>query len=134
MPIKLLALALFLGVSLPAQTLSKLAAAGYAVVPEPQQVDLLSGSGVPFGSAWSLQIGARVAPGDIAPESLRDLLRERFGLGAPGNSGTLVHLEIQPGSVSPGKATGSDKQAIADQAYRLEIAASGVTITANASG
>jgi len=133
MPVKSLALALLLGAGLPAQTLSKLAAAGYAVIPEPQEVELQSGGGSRFGPEWSLQTGPGVPSGDSAVESLKDLLQERCGLGAPGSSGTLVRLEIQPGSVTPGKSTGSDKRSITDQAYRLVVSPAGVTIAANTS-
>jgi hypothetical protein len=132
MSLKSLAFVLLFGLGLQAQTLSKLAAAGYAVIPEPQDVQLQPGAGLRFGPAWSLQPGSGVAPGDTALESLRDSLKERFGLSAPGNSGTNVRLEIQPGSVVPGKATGADKRAIADQAYKLETGPAGITITANA--
>jgi hexosaminidase len=130
---KNMALALLFGLALQAQTVSKLGASGYAVIPEPQEVELQSGVDLRFGPVWSLQSGPGVASGDIAQDSLRDLLKERFGLNAPANTGTLVRLEIQPGSITPGKATGADKRAIADQAYRLETSPAGVTITANAS-
>ncbi len=133
MAVKPLVLALLLSLGLQAQTLSKLAAAGYAVVPEPQEVELQTDTVLKFGPEWSLQTGPGVPAGDAATDSLRDLLKERFGLNAPVNSGTLVRLEIRPGSVQPGKATGVDKAAIADQAYRLETSPAGVTITANAS-
>lgn len=133
MPVKSMTLALVLGLGLQAQTVSKLAASGYDVIPEPQNVELQSGADLRFGPEWTLQAGPDVAADDSARESLRDLLKERFGLSAPANSGTLVRLEIQPGSVTPGKATGADKRAIADQAYRLETGPAGVTITANSS-
>lgn len=133
MSMKSLAFALLFGLGLQAQTLSKLAASGYTVIPEPQDVELQPGPDLRFGPEWSLQAGPGVNSGDIALESLRDLLKERFGLNAPANSGTPVRLEIQPGSVTPGKATGADKRAIADQAYWLESSPAGVTITANAS-
>jgi hypothetical protein len=129
--LKALAITLLFGLGMQAQTISKLAAAGYTVIPEPQDVEL-QGAELRFGPEWSLEAGPGVAAGDIALESLRDLLKERFGLNAPASSGTLVRLEIQPGSVTPGKATGADKRAIADQAYRLETSPAGVTITANA--
>ena len=133
MSVKPLALVLLISLGLQAQTLSKLASSGYAVIPEPQVVEQQPGVDLRFGPEWSLQTGPGIASNDTAPESLRDLLQERFGLSAPANSGTRVRLEIQPGSITPGKATGADKQAIAEQAYQFDANPAGVTITANAS-
>ena len=45
---------------------------------------------------------------------------------------TAVRLEIRAGSVAAGRALDPDKQAIADEAYRLEIGDSRIAITANA--
>ena len=114
-----------------AETVSSLWLRGYAVLPEPQQVELREGD-VRFGPAWSLDRGAGVAPGDAAAEALSDELRSRFGLPAAAGSGTAVRLEIRAGSVVPGQALDPDKQGIADQAYRLEIGDSGIAIQANA--
>jgi hypothetical protein len=134
MLVRNLVFALCLSAAVQAQTLSKLAARGYAVIPEPQVVELNEASNdLRFGPEWSIQSGPGVASGDTARESLTALLRERFALSAPGSSGTVVRLDIQPGSVTPGKATGSDKRAIADQAYELVTGPAGVTIKANAS-
>ena len=133
MLVRYLVSALLLGAAVQAQTLSKLSARGYAVIPEPQQVELDEASGdLRFGPEWSLN-AADVPSGDATVESLKDMLSERYGLGAPASSGTVVQLKIRAGSVAPGKSTGSDKQAIAAQAYQLAISPAGVTITANAS-
>ena len=69
---------------------------------------------------------------DIAVQTLADELQSRFGLHAGGNAGTTVRLEMRPGIVTAGKATDPDKNAIADQAYRLDISDSGVAVAANA--
>ena len=114
-----------------AETASSLWLRGYAVLPEPQQVELREGD-VRFGPAWSIDRGAGVAPGDVAAETLSEELQSRFGLRAAAGGGTAVRLEIRAGSVSPGQALDTDKQAIADQAYRIEIGGSGVAIVANA--
>jgi len=114
-----------------AETVSSLWLRGYAVLPEPQQVELREGD-VRFGPAWSLDRGAGVAPADAAAEALSDELRSRFGLPAAAGGGTTVRLEIRAGSVVPGQALDPDKQGIADQAYRLEIGDSGIAIQANA--
>lgn len=114
-----------------AETVSSLWSRGYAVLPEPQQVELREGD-VRFGPAWSLNRGAGVAQGDGAAATLSEELQSRFGLRAAAGGGTAVRLEIRAGSVVPGQALDPDKPAIALQAYRLEIGASGIAITANA--
>jgi hexosaminidase len=114
-----------------AETVSSLWLRGYAVLPEPQQVELREGD-VTFGPAWSLDRGAGVAQGNVAAETLSDELQSRFGLRAAAAGGTAVRLEIRAGRVLPRQALDPDKQAIADQAYRLEIGDSGIAITANA--
>jgi hexosaminidase len=114
-----------------AETVSSLWSRGYAVLPEPQQVELRVGD-VQFGPAWSLNRGAGVALGDVAAEALSDELQSRFGLRSAAGDGTAVRLEIRAGSVAAGRTLDPDKQAIADEAYRLEIGDSGIAITANA--
>jgi len=113
-----------------AQVLSKLAERGFTVVPEPQEVEL-DGSEVPFGPAYSVQ-GASADPSGAAAESLRDHLSERFGLVPSASGGTVVTFEMHEGAVNSGRATASDRAAIAAQAYRLEIGASAIRIAANA--
>ena len=114
-----------------AETVSSLWLRGYAVLPEPQVVELRAGD-VRFGPAWSLDRGAGVAAGDVAVKTLSDDLQSRFGLHAAAGPGTTVRLEIRDGSVIPGQALDPDKQAIAEEAYRLEIGSSEIAITANA--
>ena len=121
----------FVAMAAHAETASPLWLRGYAVLPEPQQVELREGD-VRFGPAWSIDRGAGVAPGDVAAETLSEELQSRFGLRAAGGGGTAVRLEIRAGSVSPGQSLDTDKQAIADQAYRIEIGDSGIAILANA--
>ncbi len=114
-----------------AETVSSLWSRGYAVLPEPQQVEL-NGGDVRFGPTWSIDRGAGVAPNDVAPETLTEELQSRYGLRAPAGSGTTVRLTMQAGSVTPGNALDKDKQAIADEAYRLDIGETEVVIAANA--
>ena len=114
-----------------AETVTSLWSRGYAVLPEPQQVELRAGD-VRFGPNWSLDRGPGVTQGDVAAETLLDELQSRFGLRAATGGGTVVRLEMRAGSVQPGKALDPDKQAIADQAYRIEIGEPGVLIVANA--
>ncbi len=86
-----------------------------------------------FGPGWSLDRGAGVSDNDIAVQTLKEDLASRFGLRPAAGSGTVVRLEIKAGSVEPGKATDPDKQAIAAEAYRLDITGSRIEILANAS-
>ncbi len=101
------------------------------MIPEPQQVEL-RGDDLRFGPAWSVDRGPGVEQSDGAAETLIDELKTRFGLPAAAGGGMLVHLEIRAGSVVPGQALDTDKQAIAEEAYRLEIGEAGVLIVANA--
>jgi hexosaminidase len=131
MEIRILSLAVLLAAAGHAETVSKLWLRGYAVIPDPQEVELGTDD-LTFGQQWSIDRGAGVGEGDIAVETLRDELRTRFGLSASGSAGITVHLEIQPGSVTPGKAADPDKAAITEEAYRLDIGESGITVAANA--
>lgn len=126
--------ALFLAIctELLAAPLSPLFLRGYTVIPEPQKVSLTAAD-LAFGRDWRLETKGGVDPRDTAVTSLREDLEARHGirLGASG-SGPVVRLALSPGSVAPGNAAGSNKSALAEQAYRLEIAPAQITITANA--
>src|SRR5579864_7494654 len=130
MRIRILTLAITLAVAGRAETVSKLWSRGYAVLPDPQQVELRDGDRQ-FGPEWQLQRDAGVAESDVAVETLIQELESRFAMRMTAGAATVVRLEMKPGSVIPGETTDSDKQAIADQAYRIEIGAE-ITITANA--
>ncbi|HLK18066.1 MAG TPA: beta-N-acetylhexosaminidase [Bryobacteraceae bacterium] len=121
----------FLAVAAHAETVSALWSRGYAMLPEPQQVELNSGD-FRFGPAWSIDRSEGISAGDVAVESLAEELRSRYALQPPGTGGTAVRLIMQAGSVTPGNALDKDKQAIAEEAYRLDIGDTGVVITANA--
>jgi hypothetical protein len=131
MRVRILTLAIALAVAGRAETISKLWSRGYAVIPDPQQVELLDGDRQ-FGPEWMLQRGTGVSEGDVAVETLAQELESRFGLRPAAGAATVVRLEIKAGSVIPGETTDPDKQAIADQAYRIEIGEAGVAIAANA--
>jgi len=101
---------------------SPLASRGYAVLPEPQRVTLAAGD-LSFGPSFAVQRKG-VAANDIAVTTLTEGLASRFHLKASGGAGaTTIAIAI---------ATGSVATPIADQAYRIDLAKSGVTITANA--
>ena len=106
-----------------------LAARGYAVVPEPQQVTL-TGHDFRLGPDWALQL-AGVPATDVAVVSLREDLDSRFHVALRGGGKTL-RLAIAPGSVEIGKAQDRDRGKLAAQAYRIELSANGIGITANA--
>jgi hexosaminidase len=110
---------------------SPLVARGYAVLPTPQRVTL-SGADFRFGAGWS--IGRKgVAAADAAVASLREGLSSRFQItpSPTAQSGTIT-LVIAPGAVTIGDALDSDKQAIAGQAYQIDLRPTAITIAANA--
>ena len=106
---------------------------GYGIIPAPQSVEL-RGADVRFGPTWSLELGPGVNRNDVAVETLVEELQTRFGVGAPasGATGTRVRLSMAPGTVTIGSAMDRDKEAIARQAYRLDVTADGIAMAANA--
>ena len=127
-------LLLALASPLPAVTSSPLFARGYTVLPPPQKVTLKPND-FEFSSAWRIELGSGVDSKDVAVQSLRDSLLERFHLQLGFSSkvyGTL-RLVVAPKSVAPAAATDSDKTAIAEQAYRIQLAPGQITITGNTS-
>lgn len=115
-----------------AATVSPLAARGYAILPEPQRVTLGTAD-FRFGPGWALERKG-VSSDDIAITSLAEGLGLRFHLPPlrAGKGSGRVNLVIAPGSVAVGEAQDSDKQAIAEQAYKIDLSRTAVTITANA--
>jgi hexosaminidase len=130
LPRLIAACALFAGVCAAAP--SALFARGYTVIPEPRQVRLQPDD-FPFGSGWSIELGAGVAAKSVAVESLHDDLQSRFGLSIGAQAGAgVIRLEVSPGSVSPGPAQDRDNSAIASQTYRIELSPARIRIIANA--
>jgi len=120
------ALALLSAGALHAAPVSSLYVRGYTVIPEPQHVEL-RGEDFEFGSGWS--VNSR----DKTSEYLKQQLAERYGLNLNAQrASSVIELAVQPGTVAIGDATDPDKAAIAEQAYRLELSASKIRITANA--
>jgi len=118
---------------LRAATASPLFARGYTVIPLPQKVTL-SGSDFEFAAAWRLELGLGVKADDAAVVSLKEELQERFHLALPetkGKGGASLRLAIDPHAVEIGEATDREKSALAEQAYRMKLTASEVTITGN---
>ncbi len=116
-----------------AATASPLFARGYTVIPEPQKVTL-SGKDFEVAAPWRLELGPGVKAEDIAVESLKEELQERFHIAlseAKGKGGASLKLAIDPHAVDVGEATDREKSALAEQAYRMKLTGSEVTITGN---
>jgi hypothetical protein len=127
-----LALVLLSAPAQPQSTASPLAARGYAIIPEPRNIALSSGD-FRFGPDWRIELGPGVSPADVAVQSLREDLISRFRLQfQPQGSAGVVRLIVQAGSVAVGQAQDSDKSALAEQAYRVELSPTEIRITANA--
>src|SRR2546426_11599557 len=115
------------------QMVSALYARSYTVIPEPHQVKL-GKIDFEISAAWRVQLGPGVGPGDVAVETLKEELKDRYGLtlGERG-SGPAIRLETRPDSVPVGDAQDRDKAALASQAYKLTLAKDGIAILANRS-
>ncbi len=119
-----------------AATVSPLSARGYCVLPEPQHASL-GLKDFQLDRSWQLRLGKGVQATDVAVETLRDELHSRFGLalGVEGKAravARLLSLAVTPNSVSIGEATDRNKEALAEQAYKIDLATDSIAITANA--
>ncbi len=114
---------------------SPLYSRGYAVLPEPQRVTLGLDE-IRFNSKWQLELRGGISPDDTAVRALEEGLKLRFGLtlnritNRSSKSKTLT-LALAPGSVQVGEAADRDKAMLGAQAYRIDLTADHVTITAN---
>src|SRR4051812_28027021 len=109
---------------------SALLSRGYTVLPQPQQSNLTT-QDFRFGDNWGLEIGNGVAPNSVAIEALREDLQSRFLVVLGKSSDEIIHLEVSPGSVKPGNAQDRNGEAIAAQAYRIQLAPRSIRISAN---
>jgi hexosaminidase len=119
-----------------AETASPLTARGYTVLPIPQKVALGEQDFV-FGDGWRLDLGPGIKSDDIALESLKEQLSERFSLrlvdkGAARSQGGVIRMEMAPKSVAIGEATDRIKEGLEEQAYRLVLKPQEIRLTANA--
>ncbi|MDQ2900052.1 MAG: beta-N-acetylhexosaminidase [Acidobacteriota bacterium] len=116
---------------------SPLLSRGYTAIPEPRQVRL-GDSDFSFGPRWRLSVGTGVRDGDIAVAALREGLAERFHTALRAKTmqatgaGPVLRLSIAPNSVAIGAAVDGDKDALAAQAYRLQLSQARISIAANA--
>jgi hexosaminidase len=115
-----------------ASAASPLYVRGYSVIPEPQKIELKSGD-LQFDGTWHLEAGRDIPADDVAIESLKAQLAERYQVAlAIRGPGKAIELAIRPGSVQVGEATDRDRAALAREAYRLEMHPDRIRITANA--
>src|SRR4051812_8050973 len=103
-------------------TCSPLFSRGYTVIPAPQKVTLGT-KDFEFTRTWRLELGSGIKADDIAVQSLKEQLQERLELtlGGFGSAAGVVHLTVAPNAVTIGAATDSNKSALAEQAYRMEL-------------
>src|SRR5712691_11370135 len=106
-------------------TASTLLSRGYAVIPQPQMVQL-KGKDFALSPGWRLELARGGSQDDIAVEGLKEGLASRFhlflGSGAGrGHQGGVIRIETSPGSVKIGDATDRNKASLGGQAYRLDL-------------
>ena len=115
---------------------SPLFARGYTVIPAPQKV-ILREDEFCVDSSWRLVLGQAVPHDDVAVEALKQDLKTRFDLtlreGRMEDGEPALLLEIRHGSVAIGEALDKDRDALAEQAYRIKLLPNQIRITANAS-
>ncbi len=129
---KLTLILLTIGASANAATSSPLFARGYTVIPAPQKVTLGSND-FELNRNWRIEIGTGMKANDSSVESLRDQLQERFhmSLGESSSPVGMIRLSIIANSVAIGAASDSAKTALAEQAYKIRMAAHEIDITGN---
>ncbi len=114
-----------------AATVSPLYARGYSVLPQPQRVNI-GASDFSVGADLRLET-AGVAPTGIEVATLREELAKRFRIHiSQSGAAAALRLVIAPGSVAVGPAQDNDKQAIAAQAYAIDMKPGRIAIKANA--
>ena len=121
--------------SVSGQSVTPLLKRGYTVIPTPQKVTL-STHDFNIGPDWRLELDKSVDRGDIAVEALQDDLAERFHIKineSEASPAGVVSLRITPGSVQIGQASDRDKHVIESEAYRIDLDAQAIQITANTS-
>jgi hypothetical protein len=100
-------------------------------MPAPQFVELGSANFL-FRSGWKLDLQG-VAQSDIAVTAFQEELerRYRFRMAGPQAATGTLRLRISPNSGRIGQAEDKDKQALAEQAYRIDLNKDLITVTAN---
>jgi hypothetical protein len=120
----LLLAASFIGIAtmplVRAEALSSLTARGNTVLPVPQKV-ILGSQDFTLTDGWQLVLEGGIGANEVAVESLREQLAERFHLtlvesGVVRSRGGVIRLAIVPGSLVIGEATDRDNPGLAEQA------------------
>ncbi|MDQ6664718.1 MAG: beta-N-acetylhexosaminidase [Acidobacteriota bacterium] len=106
---------------------------GYTVLPEPQKA-ILGSRDFPFGTDWRIETGPGVKAGHPAIAAFQEDLDTRFQLrlGAKRSGAGALRFEMAAGSVKIGAAQDKDKEALAAQAYKIDLAPGRITVAANA--
>jgi hypothetical protein len=114
-----------------AATMSPLYSRGYTVIPEPQRVTLRAPE-IPFGVGWALRLASAVPSNNAAVEVLTRELAARFhlDLNSKPNPAGVVRLALKPDAVLIGEACDQNKSALEEQAYKLDLSAKEISITA----
>ncbi len=107
-------------------TVSPLMTRGYTVIPAPQKVKL-GEKDFEFTRGWRVELGAGLQADDIALQSFKEQLEERFQLTLAGSRSAVGVLRL----VVAANAVAVNGSALAEQAYRMELTPSRVTITGN---
>ena len=112
-------------IPLPNAQPTALWARGYSVIPTPRKVELGEGE-ISFDQDWRLEVKG-VSSDDIAADFLKSDLETFHRITLSGSAGRILHLEVSSGAVKTGA-----KPALDEQAYRLTIQSSQVSIIGNA--
>jgi hypothetical protein len=113
-------------------TSSPLFARGYTVMPQPQVVRL-GASDLVFSRDWKLELQG-VGADNSAVQVLKEELERRFllKLANPSRAAGSLRLVIAPNSARVGETHDRDRGVLAQQAYKIDLRADAVTISANA--
>jgi hexosaminidase len=115
-----------------ASPVSPLFVRGYAVMPEPQKVELKSGD-FQLDNQWAIRLGDGVNANDVATETLKLQLQQRYHVNlAQRGQGGVIELAVRRDSVEIGQTSDPNRAALAEQAYRLQLGPERIRITANA--
>jgi hypothetical protein len=109
---------------------------GAGLLPVPQRVSLTSRQYV-LDNNWAIHAGSNISKEDPAVKSLSSALKDRFGVTVKmntANSGSkkVILLVLKAGSVTIGKTTDTNRTALMQQAYHLQLDKENITVTANA--
>ena len=112
---------------------SALTQAGYSLLPLPQQLRL-SGREVQLNARGGLVLEKGIAANDVAVEALKEGLKQWHGveLGAAASGTPAIVLVLRDGAMVPELAQDQNLKSIIEQAYRIQLSANEIRISANA--